>query len=240
MAQSQRRTLARRHGRGPRSPADSIRPATTPSKFAPPATPWTSTTIATWPCRFAKRSASCASTAGRPAVRSSGAADYLAVALGAAWRTIDTPSPLQADVATESALLERNSEHATIASSSATSPNSPPAKPTPSTPISAAAAASSSFSAIKSWPIATTRELGVAGEGRAGGPHILPARLGAVVDRPQFRLDPLDYRHPILHTFRGRGQTSLLTTPVFKHFRLTPPEELAGDHRPRARQRRPA
>jgi hypothetical protein len=67
-------------------------------------------------------------------------------------------------------------------------------------------------------------ELGVAGEGRAGGPHILPARLGNVVDRPEFRLDPLGYRHPILDAFRGRGQTSLLTTPVFKHYQLTPPE----------------
>ncbi len=66
------------------------------------------------------------------------------------------------------------------------------------------------------------RELGVAGEGRAGGPHILPARIGNVVDQPQFRLDPLGYRHPILEAFRGRGQTSLLTTPVFKHYQLTP------------------
>jgi hypothetical protein len=68
------------------------------------------------------------------------------------------------------------------------------------------------------------RELGIAGEGRGGGPHILPARLGNVVDRPQFRLDPLGYRHSILEAFRGRGQTSLLTTPVFKHFQLKPSE----------------
>ncbi len=66
------------------------------------------------------------------------------------------------------------------------------------------------------------RELGVAGEGRAGGPRILPARLGNVIDQPQFRLDPLGYRHPILAAFRGRGETSLLTTPVFKHYQLTP------------------
>ena len=84
------------------------------------------------------------------------------------------------------------------------------------------------------------RELGVAGEGRAGGPHILPARLGNVIDRPQFRLDPLGYRHPILQAFRGRGQTSLLTTPVFKHYQLTPPAELAGDDGPGAGQRRSA
>jgi hypothetical protein len=48
--------------------------------------------------------------------------------------------------------------------------------------------------------------------------------LGSVIDRPQFRLDPLGYRHPILEAFRGRGQNSLLTTPVFKHYQLIPPE----------------
>ncbi|MCE5269045.1 MAG: BatA domain-containing protein [Planctomycetaceae bacterium] len=57
-------------------------------------------------------------------------------------------------------------------------------------------------------------------QGRAGGLHLLPARIGTLVDRPQHRLDPLGYRHPIVQAFRGRGQTSLLTTPVFKHYRL--------------------
>ena len=68
------------------------------------------------------------------------------------------------------------------------------------------------------------RELGAAGQGRAGGPNILPARLGPLVDRPQFRLDPLGYRHPIVQPFRGRGEASLLTTPVFKHYQLAVPE----------------
>ena len=81
-------------------------------------------------------------------------------------------------------------------------------------------------------------ELGVAGEGRAGEPHILPARLGRVIDRPQFRLDPLGYRHPILEAFRGRGQTSLLTTPVFKHFQLTPSQKSRATTVPGAGQRR--
>ncbi|MEN6449902.1 MAG: hypothetical protein ABFC96_05360, partial [Thermoguttaceae bacterium] len=60
-------------------------------------------------------------------------------------------------------------------------------------------------------------------EGRAGGLGLLPARIGPLVDRPQFRLDPLGYRHPIVQTFRGRGETSLLTTPVFKHYKLMLP-----------------
>ena len=60
----------------------------------------------------------------------------------------------------------------------------------------------------------------------APGPiRMLPARLGAVVDQPQYRLDPLGYRHPILQVFRGRGQTGLLTTPVAKHYRLLPPRD---------------
>jgi hypothetical protein len=68
------------------------------------------------------------------------------------------------------------------------------------------------------------RELGAIGQGRAGGPNILPAQIGPLVDRPQFRLDPLGYRHPIVQPFRGRGETSLLTTPVFKHYQLVVPE----------------
>jgi hypothetical protein len=68
------------------------------------------------------------------------------------------------------------------------------------------------------------RELGGAGEGRATRPHILPARLGAVVDRPPTPLDPLGYRHPIVQAFRGRGEASLLRTPIFKYYKLTLPE----------------
>jgi hypothetical protein len=70
------------------------------------------------------------------------------------------------------------------------------------------------------------RELGGgAGQGGAAGPNLLPARLGSVADRPQFRLDPLDYRHPIVQAFRGRGQAGLLTTPVLKHFKLDLPKD---------------
>ena len=79
------------------------------------------------------------------------------------------------------------------------------------------------------------RELGPAGQGRAGGAEILPARLGKIVSKPQFRLDPLGFRHPILQAFRGRGENSLLTTPVFKYYQLSMPNDsaaatvLAGD-----------
>ncbi|MGA2797605.1 MAG: VWA domain-containing protein [Thermoguttaceae bacterium] len=61
-------------------------------------------------------------------------------------------------------------------------------------------------------------------EGRAGEGRILPARLGTLIDQPQLRLDPLGFRHPILEAFRGRGETALLTTPVFKYFKLQVPK----------------
>ncbi len=72
------------------------------------------------------------------------------------------------------------------------------------------------------------RELGPAGQGRAGGAAILPARLGKIVSKPQFRLDPLGFRHPILQAFFGRGQNSLLTTPVFKYYQLLMPKDSAA------------
>lgn len=57
----------------------------------------------------------------------------------------------------------------------------------------------------------------------AGGPvRLLPVRLGPVVARkdPSARLNPLEYRHPILRVFQGQEAAGLLTTPVFRHYRL--------------------
>jgi hypothetical protein len=66
------------------------------------------------------------------------------------------------------------------------------------------------------------RELGR--EGR----NLLPAAIGDVVDRPQSRLDALEFRHPIVRAFRGRGQTALLTTPVERYFKLAVPDDARG------------
>jgi hypothetical protein len=49
---------------------------------------------------------------------------------------------------------------------------------------------------------------------------LIPAVIGPVVAQPQFGLDPLDYRHPIVAPFRGRERAGLLTTPVNRHYRL--------------------
>jgi hypothetical protein len=49
---------------------------------------------------------------------------------------------------------------------------------------------------------------------------LLPATIGDVVSQPQFGLDPLNYRHPIVAPFRGRERAGLLTTPISRHFKL--------------------
>jgi hypothetical protein len=68
------------------------------------------------------------------------------------------------------------------------------------------------------------RELG----GGAGGPRILPARLGEIVTVKHSGLDPLDYSHPIVQAFRGRDKAGLLTTPIAKRYRLELPANSAA------------
>ncbi|HUT14343.1 MAG TPA: BatA domain-containing protein [Thermoguttaceae bacterium] len=64
------------------------------------------------------------------------------------------------------------------------------------------------------------RELG----GDRGRPRLLPARLGTIETTPQFGLDPLGYEHPMLEAFRGHPRVGLLSAPVLKYFRLIVPE----------------
>jgi hypothetical protein len=56
---------------------------------------------------------------------------------------------------------------------------------------------------------------------------LVPARIGELITEPQFGIDPLDYRHPIVAPFRGRERAGLLTTPVTRYYRLD-----ASDNRP--------
>ena len=63
------------------------------------------------------------------------------------------------------------------------------------------------------------RELGA----EAGGVRVLPALLGKLVDASETHFDPLAYRHPLVSAFKGREQAGLLTTPVYKYFRLELP-----------------
>ena len=66
------------------------------------------------------------------------------------------------------------------------------------------------------------------GTGTPGRP-ILPARLIAVAKNPpRSRLDPLDYRHPIVQKFHGQEKAGLLQSPIGQYFKVN-----AGSGRPR-------
>ncbi|MBL9124122.1 MAG: BatA domain-containing protein [Planctomycetaceae bacterium] len=58
--------------------------------------------------------------------------------------------------------------------------------------------------------------------GDAGGPRILPARLGERAPQAQYRFDPLEYKHPLVGPFRNQEQAGLLTSLVTDYIRLTP------------------
>lgn len=52
--------------------------------------------------------------------------------------------------------------------------------------------------------------------------RVLPARLGELAAEAQYRLNPLDYQHPIVAPFRGHEAGGLLTTPIWKYVKLAP------------------
>ncbi len=56
----------------------------------------------------------------------------------------------------------------------------------------------------------------------ADAQRVLPARLLATSPTGQYRLNALDYRHPIVAPFRGFEQAGLVTTPVWKYVQLGP------------------
>ena len=68
------------------------------------------------------------------------------------------------------------------------------------------------------------RELG----GEASGIQILPARLVEPSELGQYAFDPLDYRHSLVRPFQGNEGAGLLTTPIWKYFRLAPLEGESG------------
>lgn len=56
----------------------------------------------------------------------------------------------------------------------------------------------------------------------AGDGRLLPADLGDVASESQYRLNPLEYRHPLVAPFRGHEKSGLLTTPIWTYFQLKP------------------
>jgi hypothetical protein len=151
-----------------------------------------------------------------------GAADYLAVALTPEGQPADH-ALVQAEVVPESALLERNLHGydcvflCNVAQFTASEARA----------MDDYLQGGGSLIFFLGDQVLADRynaELGPTGQDRAGGPRILPAQIGPLVDQLETRLDPLDYRHPIVQPFRGRGEAGLLTTPVYKHWKLELPE----------------
>jgi len=65
----------------------------------------------------------------------------------------------------------------------------------------------------------------LAGQSRS----ILPASLIAVARNPGGRLDPLDYRHPIVRKFRGQEEAGLLRSPIEQYFKVKLAGAVPGD-----------
>jgi hypothetical protein len=58
--------------------------------------------------------------------------------------------------------------------------------------------------------------------GELNSPGVLPARIGPLAEPGTYRFDPRDYRHPIVSPFRGFERSGLLSTPVWRYFKLQP------------------
>ncbi len=72
----------------------------------------------------------------------------------------------------------------------------------------------------------------LAGRTTEGSRQILPARLIAVAKNPGGRLDPLDYRHPIVRKFRDRPLAGLLDSPIGQYFKVRLPDAVSGEQDP--------
>jgi hypothetical protein len=157
---------------------------------------------------------------GRPSGRTfGGAADYLVHAL--APGDVPGAAAVRPEVIPESRLLERSLDrYACVVVSNVAQFTSSEARV-----LEAYLKTGGSlifFLGDRVMPERYNRELAGTSDGAV---RILPARLGPVVDEPQFRLDPREYRHPIVREFRGHERAGLLTTPVGKHYKLLLPEK---------------
>ncbi len=151
-----------------------------------------------------------------------GAADYIAAALAPGRTTTPDQTPVQVETISETALRDRNlSDYDCIFLCNAAQFTAGESRL-----LDAYLQGGGGLVFLlgdRVQPDRYNNVLGIAGQGPASGPHILPATIGQTINRPQLRLDPLDYRHPILRSMRGRGENSLLTTPVFQYFQLSLP-----------------
>ena len=167
---------------------------------------------------------------GRPASdRLGGATDYLATALVSQGNGGEHPA-VETDVATESALLERDlgvydcvflADVAQFTSSEARA-------------LDAYLGHGGNLVFFLGAHVQAdryNRELG-GGVGWTSSPsstRILPAQIGNVVEKWQAGLDPLGYRHKIAQAFRGHDKAGLLTAPVAKYFKLSLPKDSSAN-----------
>ena len=150
-----------------------------------------------------------------------GAADYLASAL-APQAGAGEPRPGPADVVAGKRAVGARPGRATTACSSATWPSSPPSEARVLDAYCSRGGNLVFFLGDGCWPTATTASWAAA----AGAPRILPARLGAVVDRAAVPAS-IRWATAIRSSRRSAGneQAGLLTTPVAKHFKLELPQD---------------
>ncbi|MGD9723693.1 MAG: BatA domain-containing protein [Pirellulales bacterium] len=153
---------------------------------------------------------------GKPAAgRMTGATDYLALALNPETGQGDAPSVVEPEVILESALLERDlSRYDCIFLCNVAQFTASEARVLEG--VLARGGGLVFFLGDQVLADRYNREL--AGE---QGVRVLPARVGDIISEAQYQyFDPLGYRHPLVRVFAGREQSGLLTTPVYKYFRL--------------------
>lgn len=158
---------------------------------------------------------------GRPSGKPfGGACDYLAVALAPGDEPGLSP-PVEVEVAAESAILERDlSRYDLVAMCNVAQFTSGETDV-----LSAYLRGGGSLVFFMGDRVMADRYNRELGPGAKEENRVLPAELGPVVETAEGRLDPLEYRHPMLDAFRGAGHAGLLTAPVGKHLRLTVPED---------------
>lgn len=57
---------------------------------------------------------------------------------------------------------------------------------------------------------------------------LMPGWLSPSIAAPSYRVDPLDYTHPITRPFRGQQRAGLLNTPVMRHFPIEVSQKAGG------------
>jgi hypothetical protein len=148
----------------------------------------------------------------------SGAADYVMLALNPNADDPASPWPIRPEVASESAILERDlSQYDAVFVCNVGQFTGSEARVL-STYVKNGGGLIL-FLGDRVQPDRYNRELG------ESGVKLLPATIGDLVSEAQYHFDPLDYRHPLVAAFKGSEQAGLLTTPIYKYFKVTPLEK---------------